>query len=451
MMIQSKLLFRTLVIFVAISMSTIVYAKGFSNYYGDHEEPDSPFIGAVYAMSNNFTANTVVGYGRSEDGKLTKIGEFRTGGEGAAFDGGEGLDPLISAYSIIMTDDRRFLLAVNAGSSSVSVFRINSDFSLELTEEQRIRGGVVGPNSIAYRDGLVYVSVIDSDGIFDGEPDQEGALVGFRLTRNGKLRPIARSTRELGNRPSAVRFSPDGKFLIAASINAGSSALASGSQDEMVVYGVRRNGRLTRNPVSAAASTVPLNSEGRNLPSAIGFEVVRDRGKQFVVVTEAREFQSDGSPPAFPALQTGSISTWELDRYGRLIPIDLDVLAGTSITDGERTACWIQFAADGESFWVSNALESTLSSFSFDRGNISLINRIEAAGTPPSDDDPFGTTDGWIDLWVSEDGLHLYQLFGLSGTIGVYEIENEGEGTGLTLIQTVSDLPDRNTQGIVAF
>ena len=450
-MTQAKLIFRFLAIFMAISLSTIVSAKGFSNYFGDHEKPDSQFMGAVYAMSNNFSANTVVAYGRSEDGKLTKIGEFRTGGEGAAFDGGEGLDPLISAYSLILTDDRRFLLAVNAGSNSLSVFSINPDFSLKLNEEQRIRGGSIGPNSIAYRDGLVYVSVIDSDGIFDGEPDQEGALVGFRLTRNGKLRPISRSTRELGNRPGAVRFSPDGRFLIASSINAGSSALVSGSLDEIVVYGVRRNGRLTKNPVSAAASTVPLNTEGRNLPTAIGFEVVRDRGKQFVVVTEAREFQSDGSPPAFPALQTGSVSTWELDHYGRLIPIDLDVQTGTSQVDGERTACWIQFAADGESFWVSNALESTLSSFSFDRGNINLIKRIEASGTPPSDEDPFGTTDGWIDLWVSEDGLHLYQLFGLAGTIGVFEIENEGEGTGLTLIQTVTDLPDTNTQGIVAF
>lgn len=142
---------------------------------------------------------------------------------------------------------------------------------------------------------------------------------------------------------------------------------------------------------------------------------------------------------------------WELDHYGRLIPIDLDVLTGTSQADGERTACWIQFTADGESFWVLNALESTLSSFSFDRGKINLINRIEAVGTRPSDEDPFGTTDGWIDFWVSEDGLHLCQLFGLTGTIGVFGIENEGEGTGLTLIQTVTDLPDTNTQGIVAF
>ena len=43
----------------------------------------------------------------------------------------------------------------------------------------------------------------------------------------------------------------------------------------LVVYGVRPNGRLTPFPVSAATSTLRGNLQGRNLPSAIGFEIVR--------------------------------------------------------------------------------------------------------------------------------------------------------------------------------
>lgn len=149
------------------------------------------------------------------------------------------------------------------------------------------------------------------------------------------------------------------------------------------------------------------NDENRNLPSVIGFEIVEDGGKQFVVVTEARKFQGDGTPPAFPALQTGSVSTWELTPSGDLIAVDLDVLAGNDLIDGERTACWIEFSNEQETFWVANALESTLSSYSFSDGQISLINQVEAAGEPPADDDPFGTTDGWIDLWISDDGEYL--------------------------------------------
>ncbi len=208
---------------------------------------------------------------------------------------------------------------------------------------------------------------------------------------------------------------------------------------------------MSPEPLSSATSTEPGNAENRNLPSAIGFEIVEDAGDQFIVVTEAREFQADGSPPAFPALQTGSVSTWKLGEGGELTAINLDVITGTDQFDGERTACWIEFSRDGDTFWVSNALESTLSTYSFERGEIELLNRVEAAGEPPSDDDPFGTTDGWIDLWVSDNGKYLYQLYGLSGTIGIFKVEDDGNGTGLEFIDAVTDLPEINTQGIVAF
>ena len=410
------------------------------------------FEGAVYAMDNDFKRNAIFAYGRNRDGTIELIGTFATGGQGAAFDGGEGLDPLISAYSILLTDNRRHLIAVNAGSSTITVFRIRADFSLRRTDRRRVFG--VGPNSIAYHDGTLYVSSIDADGAFNGEPDQEGALTGFTLSPQGKLRRIRGSVRKLENRPSAIQFSPDGKLLVVASINAGSSSLASGSTDEIVVYGVRRNGRLTRRPLDGAASTLPGNVEQRNLASAIGFEIVKDEGKRYVVVTEAREFQPDGTPPAFANLQTGSVSTWELSDNGKLSPVSLDVIAGNSIDSGERTACWIEFSRDQNTFWVSNALESTLSSYTFDQGKISLIEQTEAAGTPPDNTTPqdaFATTDGWIDLWISDNGRYIYQLFGLSGTIGVFKVDEGGLGHGLTEIQRVTDLPPINTQGIVAF
>ena len=422
----------------------------YATAYGLLGDGNSQFEGAVYAMTNDSSGNSIVAYGRNSDGTLDLIGNFATGGAGAAFDGGEGLDPLISAYSILLTENKRHLLVVNAGSNTITVFRVRNDFSLRRTDRKRVVG--VGPNSIAYHDGRLYVASIDADGQFTGEPDQQGALTGFTLSPRGKLSRISRSVRLLGNRPSAIQFSPDGKFLLVSSINAGSAALESGSNSEIAVFGVRRDGRLSSQPLSDAASTLPGNTEGRNLASAIGFEIVKDAGRRFVVVTEAREFQADGTPPAFPNLQTGSVSTWELLDDGQLSPVNLDVIAGNSISDGERTACWIEFSRDQKTFWVSNALESTLSSYSFNLGEISLIEQVSAAGSPPDNTTPqdaFSTTDGWIDLWISDDGRYVYQLFGLSGTIGVFKVEDNGHS--LTEIQQVSDLPQVNTQGIVAF
>ncbi len=416
-----------------------------SEFAGNQES--RRFDGAVYAMANGFAANTVVAYGRRSDGTLSLIGSTASGGRGGAFDGGEGLDPLISAYAIENTADRRYVLAVNAGSNTLSVFRVNRDFSLTRTDEAFTFG--VGPNSIAIRGNRVFVTNIDADGQFQGEPDQEGSLMGFQLTRGGRLIPLVRTFRLLGNRPSAVRFSPDGRSLVVASINAGSAALASGSTDELVLYGFDRYGSLSLHPVSTGASTLPGNEEGRNLPSAIGFEIVEEAGRQFVVVTEAREFRPDGTPPVFDGLQTGSVSTWEIDSNHQLIPIDQDVLAGNSFVDGERTACWIAFSENQDYFWVSNALDASLSTYSFSEGRVAVREQVSVRGIGPEEGNPFGTTDGWIDLDTSRDGRYVYQLYGLSGTIGVFAV---GQNGTLSVVETVTDiLPQANTQGIIAF
>ena len=58
----------------------------------------------------------------------------------------------------------------------------------------------------------------------------------------------------------------------------------------------------------------------------------------------------------------------------------------------------------------------------------------------------FGTTDGFIDLDVSDDGRNLYQLEGLNGAISVYRIRNGGR---LDFVQEIGGLPDVDTQGIV--
>ena len=429
----------------------------------DNDNDTSSFAGAVYAMTNGNGQvdgtnvqgpNVIVAYGRNSDGSLTPIGPFQTDGNGGDYDGGEGLDPLISAYALTKTDDNAQLLAVNAGSNTISSFNINEDYSLELVGTQPT--GATGPNSIAYSarpeagenlKGIVYVSDITrAEFLAGGEPEHQGTITGYWLLADGSLSPISGSSRNLANRPSAVQFSPDGNWLVVASINSGASALASGSEDEIVVYGVNPDGSLSPTQVGAATSTLRGNAEGRNLPSAIGFQIV---GDNYVVVTEAREFQPDGAPPAFPALQDGSVSTWQIQSDGSLSPISLDVRSGENNTG--RTACWLDFTADGNTFFVSNAIEAGLASFSFNNGVVELLDQTAASGTgtggADNGPDAFASTEGWIDLWITDDGAYLYQLFGLDGTIGIYRINGQslefvGEESG--------NLPDTNTQGIVA-
>ena len=425
--------------------------------------------GAVYVMTNEFNdqgdGNAISAFTRADDGTIEFLGRYPTNGNGSTdFDGGEGLDPLISAYSLVATPDQRFLLSVNAGSNSVTSFRINNDFSLTLVDVESTdptATGAIGPNSIAYHDGLVYVTNIDADGTM-GEPVQEGSVTGYELTETGQLLPIPGSTRELNNRPSAVRFSPGGDYLLITSINSGSSALESNDQDEIVVYGVDADGLLSNDQTDGTTSTLRDNAEGRNLPSAIGFELIDRDGGTFVVVTEAREFQPDGAPPAFPQLQTGSVSIWQLMPGGTLDPIQLDVPA-SSEADNQRTACWIAVSPNSEYFWVSNALDASISAFGFSGtpGMVELLDLINGPNQPTSDFglDPntvpptgaFRESDGFIDLDISDDGRYVYQLFGLTGSIGVYEVD----GADLTEVQiydgvATGNIPEFDTQGIVA-
>ncbi len=432
-------------------------------------EDDSDGIGAVFVGTNDLDNNEIASFARAADGTLTHVGNFSTGGAGSTeFDGGEGLDPLISADSIIVTEDESKLITVNAGSDSVSLFAINDDFSLTLLDV--VDSGGVGPNSVAVNGDQVFVTNIDRDGLAlgeagttRGEPNDEGNVVGFTIGENS-LTPTGFAA-DLDNRPANIAFSTDGDRIIVSSITSGSNALP-GENAEASIYSfdILRSGRLQL--ADTNTPTLRGNAEGRNLPSAIDFDIAVQGDREFVVVTEAREFNSAGDPPALPALQAGSVTVYELGAdssltitEGDFATTDGDPAAANAFgADGQQlTACWIDFGHDGSTFYVSNAINATISSFTLNAdGSLELIDTIAAAGTSGfaeegvAIDGPttFGTTDGFIDLDVSPDGNQLYQLAGLSGEIYVYDIQPDGS---LVQSQIIGDgLPEIDTQGLVS-
>jgi len=425
-----------------------------------------PLEGAVYTMTNDLVDNEIAAFGINPGGALALIGYFRTGGLGSTeFDGGEGLDPLISADSIITTEEG-CLVCVNAGSDTITSFRIEEDFSL--TKVSSINSGGVGPNSLAYSNGRVFVSNIDRDGFAlgdpqtpRGEPNDEGNITGFTINENGILLPIAGSTINLDNRPANVGFSADGSNLIVTSITAGSAALPGpNAANSVSVYRISIAGE-NLGMVGSATGTVVDNAEGRNLASAIDFDTTIIDGREIVVVTEAREFNAAGAPPALPALQAGSVSVYELLSNGTLVDIANDVALGDpngSPFDpaNQLTTCWIDFGIDGRTFYVSNAINASVSSFRLESdGTPVLLEQTAAAGVSgfatggTTGPEVFGTTDGFIDLDVTDDGEYLYQLAGLSGAINAYAINDD---SSLSLVQNLTGfLPDVDTQGLVTY
>ena len=427
---------------------------------------DDAGIGAVFVATNDLENNEIVSFERAADGTLTTVGSFATGGAGSTdFDGGEGLDPLISADSIVVNEDESILITVNAGSNTVSTFAINDDYSLESLSV--VDSGGVGPNSVAIYEDSVFVTNIDRDGYaFEdpetprAEPNDEGNVVGFSIS-DGELTPTGYSA-DLDNRPANIAFSDNGERIIVSSITSGSAVLP-GDYAEASIYSfdIDEDGALSL--ADTGTSTERENAEGRNLPSAIDFDISVQGDREFIVVTEAREFNSEGAPPAFPALQAGSVSVYELNADSTLTLTEGDLATGPTDdnlfgADGQQlTACWIDFHGNGTTFFVSNAINASISSFSLNAdGTVETLDTIAAQGTSAFDGegteiggaDAFGITDGFIDLDVSPDGSQLYQLAGLSGSVYVYDVAADGT---LALSQVLEgELPEVDTQGLVS-
>jgi 6-phosphogluconolactonase (cycloisomerase 2 family) len=341
-------------------------------------------VGAVFVQTNESTGNTIAAYARAANGVLTPAGRFATGGKGGAAVGAVS-DRLASQGSLVFDGAHRLLLAVNAGSNSLSVFSVDG---AHLTLRQVISSGGDFPASIAVHGNLVYV--LNAGGV--------GRLSGYQIA-NGTLTPIADGTRSLGlanssppfflTSPGQVGFSPDGQQLIV-------TTKASGSQID--VYGVGVSGRLSPFPV--------VNASATPVPFAFTFD---PHGR--LAVGEAG---------------ASSLTTYTLHSNGTLT-------GPQSQPDTQAALCWI--AKAGDYYYVANTGSSTLSSYRISpTGQPSLLNAVAAT-----------TETGSIDLAPSPDGHFLYAEAGAAGTLDEFQIDGDGS---LTRLATIDDGLPPGLEGI---
>ena len=83
-------------------------------------------IGAVYTSTNQNDSNDLVVYARDKaTGEISLSGSYPTGGVGRNAGFGP-VDPLASQDPLIVTRSKTCVLVVNAGSNTISSFRVNS-------------------------------------------------------------------------------------------------------------------------------------------------------------------------------------------------------------------------------------------------------------------------------------------------------------------------------------
>jgi 6-phosphogluconolactonase len=332
---------------------------------------------AVFVMTNDADGNEILVFERNGNGTLRESRSYETGGRGS----GGTIDPLASQGSLTLSDNGNWLLAVNAGSGTLSVFRVDGA-RLILTDEVPTQGSE--PNAVAQRGDLVYV--LNTAG--------SSSVVGFRLN-HGKLRRIDDSLRFLsgnGTGSASLAFSPDGNFLV----------VTERTTNRIDVFRVLSNGTLSQaNPVPSAA------------PGAFA-AIFAPNGTMIVSET------GPGGPNA------STISSYVVQGNLTLTPIS------TGVPTLGTANCWNAVTPDGRFVYVSNSGSASISGFVI--GNNGTLNALP--GTVVGSN-PAGSAN--LDIAVSADGVFLYSLNAASGDIGVFSIDSQSGA--LRNFGTVAELP----------
>lgn len=363
------------VLATALTLGALVGAASWPAF-GSSNKDDSRAQHAVFVMTNDAERNEVVAYERSPNGTLRDARKFPTGGRGS----GGTVDPLGSQGSLVLSDDGSYLFAANAGSGTVSVFRVFGD-RLLLTDQ--VPSGGSEPNAIAQHGKLVYV--LNTAG--------SSSVVGFQL-HEGKLKRIRDSLRFLsGNfvNSASVDFSEDGRYL----------AVTERAPNNIDIFRVQSDGRLSDITVNTA------------IGSGTFAAVFAPNGALLVSETGTAEPNSS------------TISSYAVRSDRTLTPI-----SATIPTLGAAN-CWNVVTPDGRFVYASNAGTSSISGFRIARNGALTPLPGTVVGLNPS-----GATN--LDIAIGADGKYLYSLNAASGSIGIFKIENDGR---LTTYGSIDGLP----------
>lgn len=339
--------------------------------------------GAAFTMSNAVTGNVVIAYEIGSNGALTLAGNFSTGGTGTG-------SSLADSGSLALTSDHHYLLVVNAGDNSVSVFAVHTPGfggpALTLVAREASQG--VQPVSVTIHGPFVYV-------LNAGNSTTAGNIAGFYLGFEGTLYPIAGSSQPLSTSsptgPAQISFNPWGNVLVVTEKN---------------------TNVIDSYPVSFWGVAGPRIATVSNGSTPYGFAF------------------SPGGTLIVSDAAIGALSSYSVGWSGRL-----SVVSG-SVPDGQAAPCWV--AVSGSYAFTTNAHGSTISTYQIGwSGTLSLVDAVAA-------------TTGAADTDMAISGSHGQYLLVYDAGAGEIQEFSIGYGGSLTSTFSVSSLPP-TAEGLAAF
>ncbi len=340
--------------------------------------------GFVYTLSNQTSGNMVLVYRRGADGSLTYSTAYAAGGNGTG--GGLG-----NQGAVVIAgnnegdeeegddDNNKVLLAVNAGSNTISSFKIAGG---GLNLKSTVSSGGMRPISIAQYGNLVYV--LNAGGT--------GNISGFRLGESGKLTPISNSTQPLSSNasgPAQVSFVRNGRVLV----------ITEKATNKIITYTVSEAGRAATMHSINAASNTPFGFAAGNSGN--------------IYVSEAVGGAPNGS----------NVSVYKIAYDGSIR------LVQGPVATGQTAACWVVLTGNGRNIYTTNTASNTLSSYNVNTNSAQVALRQSIAAT---------TNMGPIDAALSAGSKYLYVLNNGTHSITAYEVAANGD---LTALPATTGLP----------
>jgi 6-phosphogluconolactonase len=328
--------------------------------------------GMVYALTNQEADNQVAIFSRRADGKLTFERAVSTGGKGVGEQqDGEGLG---SQGAALLSPDGKFLFVCNGGSKDISVF---STQETNLSMIQKIPSNGPRPISLTMHGATLYALN------FSRQQPGNGNITAFTVGGDGKLTPLANSTKPLSNNgnvdPGQVRFSPKGDLLV----------VTEKATNKLVSYTVGANGIASAPTAFASGGEAPFS-----------FAFVNDT--LLVTADNFGDAQNKGAASSFSIGDKGSLK-----------------LVSKAVPDKQTGACWITVSKDGTYAWVVNTGAATVSGYQIDpSGKLTLLNAdgiTARAGAKPRD------------IAQSADGKFLYVLNSGEGTVEGFAVQANGK------------------------
>jgi 6-phosphogluconolactonase (cycloisomerase 2 family) len=334
---------------IALLVSLIISLSTSCNKlpFNDH------FTEVVYIQTNNYmkSQNAIIAYRNVGNNKLVPVlgGPFFTGGSGVA-NPNQILGPNDSDGEIKISNDRRFLLAVNSGSNTIAVFKINIDGTLSPVDGSPFPSG--GETPVSIDQWQQYIFVVNKSQNPEQPSTQKPNYTTFILQGNGSLTPVPNSTIELpaGSSPSQVLVSRTHSFVFGDDFL---SFQLTPPQGTLRSFTVNNTGILM--PVAGTPMSIP------NGGGALG--LWQNPTKDVLYV-------------GFPT--QAKLGIYDVNGTTGMLTYKSSVQANTA-------ACWVRTNSVGDNVFVLNSGVNSVSCYNaFNPEMLTLLNELKLKNSGPT-------------------------------------------------------------------